>query len=75
MFLEKKYAKKVNFECPNYKIREFFNIIISIGVLNSKIVPFKSKFEGHIIKFIIKLVYTRKQEVLMGTGRNWEKPK
>ena len=26
---------------------EFFKIIISIGVLNSKIVPFKPKFESH----------------------------
>ena len=26
---------------------EFFNIIISIGKLDSQIVPFKARFEGH----------------------------
>ena len=31
----------------NSKIMEFFKIIIPIGVLNSKIVLFKTKFEGH----------------------------
>ena len=59
-FSIKKYAKKSILSVLNCKIVEFFKIITSIGVLNSKIVPFKTKFEGHncigtIIKFIVKL--------------------
>ena len=46
-FSRKKYAKKSILSVLNCKIMEFFKIIISIGILNSKIVPFKAKFEGH----------------------------
>ena len=46
-FSRKKYAKKSILSVLNCKIMEFFKIIISIGILNSKIVPFLAKFEGH----------------------------
>ena len=45
-FSRQKYAKNSTLSVINYKSMEFFKIKISIGILKSKIFPFKTKFEG-----------------------------